>query len=83
LTSPYDDPHFRPAADIEGPEARADEQKIVELLRERLLPSPGPTIFLNAIELRGERPDTEIVFRFMRSGIAQERTVYAALWRED
>jgi hypothetical protein len=83
LTSPYDDPYYEPPSDIQGADARAYERKIVELLRERLLPSHGPTIFLRSIELRGERPDTEIVFRYTRTGRAEERTVRAALWQQD
>jgi hypothetical protein len=62
----YDDPNFQPPADIEGAEARAYEEKIVEMLREHLLPSPGPTLFLKSIELRGQRPQTEIIFRYTK-----------------
>lgn len=67
----HDDPNFEPPADIVGAEARAYEEKIVEMLREHLLPSPGPTRFLKSIELRGQRPETEIIFRY-RAGSARE-----------
>lgn len=62
MTTAYDDPHYQPPANIEGAEARAYEEKILELLRDALLPSDGPVIALQAIELRGERPDTEVIF---------------------
>jgi hypothetical protein len=34
------------------------------MLRGHLLRSPGPKRFLQSIELRGQRPDTEIIFRY-------------------
>lgn len=82
MTSPYDDPHFEPSADIQRADAHAYEQKIVELLRERLLPSAGPTIFLQSIELRGERPDTEVIFHYTTESSPRPRTARAALWQE-
>ena len=63
MSSPYDDIHYQPPADIQGPEARAYENKILEIMRKAMLPDQGSSmITLQAIELRGERPDTEVIF---------------------
>jgi hypothetical protein len=80
LTS-FDDPHFCPPADIRAVEARAYEEKIVDMLREELLTSPGPKRFLQSIELRGERPDTEIIFRYMDIDTPGEFAVRTELWK--
>lgn len=82
LTNPYEDPHHRPPADIWGPDARAYEEKIVELLRERLLPNSGQVKALRSIELRVERPDTEIIFRYTDARDRAEHARGAALWRD-
>lgn len=63
MTSPYDDTYFKPPANIDGAEARAYEEKIVSELRRHMLPmTPGGGRTLQSIALRGERPDTEIIF---------------------
>ena len=62
MTTFYDDPDYRPPADIQGTEARAYEEAILKVMGEAMLPDDGPVIRLEAIELRGERPDTEIIF---------------------
>ena len=77
----FDDPHFCPPADIRGTEARAYEEKIVELLREELLPSRGPKHFVQSIELRGERPDTEIILRYTDIDAPGEFVVGTELWK--
>ena len=58
MTPGYDDPHFEPPADISGAEARAYEERIVSLLKDAMAP------YLTSVELRGKRPDTEILMRF-------------------
>jgi hypothetical protein len=79
----YDDPHFEPPADIAGAEARAYEDKIIESLRESLLPSPGPVILLDSVERRGERPDTEIVFHYHDTRFPGQRFARRArLWKD-
>ena len=83
LTQIREDPRFRPAANIGGLEARAYEEKIVELLRDHLLPNPGPVIALESIELRGERPDTEIIFRYIDSRKPGAFAVRALLWKDE
>ena len=71
MTTPYDDPHFQPPADISGAEARAYEERIVRLLEDAMAP------WLKSVELRGERPETEIVIRLADS-------VYTfALWKSE
>jgi hypothetical protein len=85
LSDQYDDPHYQPPSDIQGAEARAYEEKILEMMREAMLPSAGPMIALQAIELRGERPDTEVIFiytdsrkpgqRFAKPHMAVERHI--------
>jgi hypothetical protein len=84
VSSPYDDdPHFEPPADITGGEARAYEDKIIEMLRDELLPSQGPVIFLDSIERRGERPDTEIIFHYHDTRHPGQRFARRALlWKE-
>jgi hypothetical protein len=52
------------------------------MLREALLPSPGPTIFLQAIELRGQQPNTEIIFHYTDTRRPGKFAVRAAPWRE-
>jgi hypothetical protein len=65
LSSPYDDPHYQPPADIEGSEARAYEAKILEVIRRALLPGSRTSVIkLEGVELRGERPDTEVIFMY-------------------
>ena len=59
MTTPYDGPHFPPPADISGAQARAYEERIVRLLEDAMAP------WLKSVELRGERPDTEIVIRLV------------------
>jgi hypothetical protein len=83
LTTRYDDPYFQPPADIQGADARAYEEKIVSMLREQLLPSSGPTLFLQAIELRGKRPDTEIIFRYTDARKPGTFAVGLKLWEEE
>jgi hypothetical protein len=58
----FDDPFYQPPADIQGEEARRYENAILRLLRHAMLPSASPVVTLVAIELRGERPDTEVVY---------------------
>jgi hypothetical protein len=82
LTNLYDDPHFQPPADISGAEARAYEEKIVSMLRDELLPSSGPWGTLRSIDLRGERPDTEIIFRYTKPDRPYSIAVGTALWRQ-
>ncbi|MFZ1993625.1 MAG: hypothetical protein WAU75_05900 [Solirubrobacteraceae bacterium] len=62
MSSSYDDPFYQPPADIQGAEARAYEEKVLELMRDAMLPDHGAVIRLEAIELRGERPETEVIF---------------------
>ena len=83
MTNSYEDPYFQPPGDIKGQEARAYENKIVSMLRDVLLPSQGPVVILQSIELRGERPDTEIVFRYTDTRKPGTFAVRAALWRDD
>lgn len=83
LGSPYDNPYFQPPGDIQGAEARAYEEKIVSMLREQLLPSSGPTIFLEAIEIRGRRPDTEIIFRYTDARRPGSFAVGLKLWKDE
>ncbi|HEX6459574.1 MAG TPA: hypothetical protein VF032_11705 [Thermoleophilaceae bacterium] len=63
----FDDPYFQPPTELSDAEARAYEEKIVELLRDALLPSAGPVFFVEAVELRGKRPDTEVIIRYRDS----------------
>ena len=63
MSSSYDDIYYQPPADIQGPEARAYEEKVLKLMREAMLPDQGSSmITLQAIEFRGERPETEVIF---------------------
>jgi hypothetical protein len=83
LSSPYDDPHYEPPADIEGADARAYEEKILELMRDAMLPDQGSSVItLQAIELRGERPDTEVIFIYSDARKPGERFAKRTwLWR--
>lgn len=60
--------------DLSEADARAYEQQIVKLLQEQAAwwaEQPRPSLQpreLESVELRGTRPDTEIVFRFSRLG---------------
>jgi hypothetical protein len=78
LTSPYDDPSWRPSADVKGAEARAYEEAIVRLLRNAI--SPGA---VESIEIRGERPNTEILFRSAAAAETRVRTHRFALWTSE
>jgi hypothetical protein len=78
----YTDPHFEPPVDIDGAEARAYEAKIVELLREASLPDSG-RFPLESIELRGERPSTEIIFRYSDTADPKPPAVGFALWASE
>jgi hypothetical protein len=82
LTNRYDDPHYQPPADLSEAEARLYEQKIVELLCEVLLPSDGPSR-VSSVELRGTRPDTEIMIRWRRAGDPSLRASRAMLWKSE
>jgi hypothetical protein len=83
LTDRYDDPHFQPPADISGAEARAYEEKIVAMLREVLGPRSGPVITVRSVELRGERPDTDIVFRYEDRRRPGARAARFPLWKSE
>jgi hypothetical protein len=74
--SPYDDPHFQPATDITGADARAYEERIVSLLTEAMA-----AWLLKPIELRGERPNTEIIFRVRER--ERDRRYKFALWKSE
>jgi hypothetical protein len=63
LSNPNDDPSYCPPANIDGAEARAYEEKILSELRRHMVPmTPGGGRTVQAIEMRGTRPDTEIIF---------------------
>jgi hypothetical protein len=79
----FDDPHFEPPVNIRGPDVRAYVEKVVELLRDAALPSSDPIFHLESIEMRGERPDTQIVFRYTGARDAGQRAVGVALWRRE
>lgn len=78
MTSSYDDPHFEPPAEIAGAEARAYEARVVALLRDAMVPSG-----LQGIELRGERPETEIILRFRDQGTPNKRVYRFPLWASE
>jgi hypothetical protein len=77
---PFDNPHYEPPVDIRGREARAYELKILALVREALLPSPGPLHFVESIELRGEQPETAVILRYRITGEPGLRAVRRPLW---
>ena len=82
MTNPYEQPYYQPPGDIQGADARAYEERIASLLRDALVPS-GPGVYqVVAVELVGERPDTQIVIRFTRSGRAGVQAVGLALWAD-
>ena len=74
----YEDPSWRPSADVQGVEARAYEEAIVRLLRNAI--SPGA---VESIEIRGERPNTEIVLRTVAASDAPARMYKVALWKDE
>jgi hypothetical protein len=76
--SPADDPYFRPPVDVSGAEARAYEEAIVRLLRNAI--SPGA---VDSIEIRGERPNTEIVLHTPATSDAPAQTFKVALWKDE
>jgi hypothetical protein len=78
LTSPYEDPTWRPSADVQGAEARAYEEAIVRLLRNAI--SPGA---VESIEIRGERPNTEILLHTPATSDAPSQTYKVALWKDE
>lgn len=82
MSDEFTNPYRQPSDDMGAADARDYEETIVSLLREALLPSSGPTIFLRSIERRGERPDTEIIFHFEDSRKGGRYAVRAAPWRE-
>jgi hypothetical protein len=57
LSSPYDDPHYQPQADIQGSEARAYEAKIFEGIRRAMLPGSRTSVIkLEAVESAASDP---------------------------
>jgi hypothetical protein len=78
----FDDPHFLPPANIRGEETRAYEEKIVELLRDALMPSSGPVLFVEKVELQGERPDTEVIIRYRDTRKPGLHAVRSRPWKE-
>ena len=74
--NPYDDPDYQPPADISGAEARAYEERIASLLQAAMAPW-----LLEPIQLRGERPDTEIIFRTREH--ERDRAYKFALWNSE
>lgn len=77
----FDDPSVPPPADITGRDARAYEEKIVQLIRAALTPGSDPIRTVRSIELRGTRPDTEIVFRYDDSRDPGVHAVGYPLWK--
>jgi hypothetical protein len=76
LTLSFDDPHFEPPADIQGADARAYEEKILQMLRDVL----GDR---TEIELRGERPNTEIIFHITDGREPGPNALRFALWTSE
>lgn len=79
----FDDPTVPPPADITGADARAYEEKILELLRHALLPRRDPIRRIESIELRGKQPDTLVVICYTDTRESGPRAVGIDLWRDD
>lgn len=75
--SDFDDPSYSPPEDLEERLVPLYEQRIIDELRSGL--SAWPSV--DAIELRGQRPETEVVIRYTaRDGGSREWT--RAFWRD-
>lgn len=83
MTNSFDQPYYQPPGDIQGPDARAYEERIVSLLRTAFLPAPPGMFQVVAVELRGERPETEIVISYQQSGHPGVSAVGLALWKSE
>jgi hypothetical protein len=76
VSSPYDDIYFQPPAEIAGAAARAYEERIVSLL---LRDGAG----LKEAELRGDRPETKIVLRFLEASDGRVHDYQFELWKSE
>lgn len=82
LTMRFDDPHTLAPPDMGGDDARAWEEKIAELVRDALV-APTPTSLRQArtVELRGARPDTELIIGYVEGSERRAGAVRYWLWR--
>jgi hypothetical protein len=82
LTLPFDDFFFLPPADLGSDQTREYEETIVRLLMETLTPSDGPVIFVESVDLRGTRPDTEVIIRYRDTRKPGVHAVRSLPWKE-
>ena len=76
----FGDPDVPPPADISGADARRYEEVIVDLIRAALPPGSDPIRKVTSIELRGEQPNTEILFRYTDVRKPGKHAVRFRLW---
>jgi len=82
LNLPFEDPYFGPPADMGELQTRAYEETIVRLLSDALIPSGGPVHFVESVQLRGARPDTEVIIRYRDTRKPGVQAVRSLPWKE-
>jgi hypothetical protein len=78
----FDDPHTLAPPDMSRDDARAWEEKIAELVRDAVVaPTPIPLRQARNVELRGARPDTELIISYVHGPERHAGAVRYWLWR--
>ena len=75
----FDDPHTEPPTDMSRADVRAYEEKIVDMLRVEMVGKAG-VFRVDAVELHGERPATQIRFRYTDLRTGDEGESVCDLW---
>jgi hypothetical protein len=78
----FEDPSVPPPATLSDAEARRYEEKIAELIEAALASLTDRTQVAVGLELRGQRPETEIVFRLGNPHGGGDRVARFAVWKD-
>lgn len=78
----FDDSDMLISADLSDEDARAYEEKVLQIVQEWLPPGVGWPLPIRSVELLGRRPDTRVVFKYTDVRRNRECAGGYPIWRD-